>query len=103
MRGPKTPGESFDRSPCATPRLVRLDFRPRQRQYQGAQSLVARRVPRRKKNIRRTSGVSDALHVPAITVPIANYDNNQHAEDESIRIQNLWDGIETMAALMRLN
>jgi hypothetical protein len=40
--------------------------------------------------------------VPTITVPIANYDNNQHAEDESIRLQNLWDGIETMAALMRL-
>lgn len=46
--------------------------------------------------------ISDALHVPTITVPIANYDNNQHAEDESIRLQNLWDGIEIMAALMRL-
>ncbi len=46
--------------------------------------------------------IVDALHVPAITVPIANYDNNQHAEDESIRIQNLWDGIEMMAALMML-
>ncbi|MDO8502638.1 MAG: M20/M25/M40 family metallo-hydrolase [Gemmatimonadaceae bacterium] len=46
--------------------------------------------------------ISDALHVPTITVPIANYDNNQHAEDESIRIQNLWDGIEMMAALMML-
>ncbi|HEX6573851.1 MAG TPA: peptidase dimerization domain-containing protein, partial [Gemmatimonadaceae bacterium] len=46
------------------------------------------------------SVISDALSVPTITVPIANYDNNQHAEDESIRIQNLWDGIRTMAALM---
>jgi hypothetical protein len=46
------------------------------------------------------SVIGDALHVPTITVPIANYDNNQHAEDESIRIQNLWDGIETMSALM---
>ena len=46
------------------------------------------------------SVISDALSVPTITVPIANYDNNQHAEDESIRIQNLWDGIEMMAALM---
>ena len=46
------------------------------------------------------SVISDALGAPTITVPIANYDNNQHAEDESIRIQNLWDGIETMAALM---
>ncbi len=46
--------------------------------------------------------IADALHVPTITVPIANYDNNQHAEDENIRIQNLWDGIEMMAALMTL-
>jgi acetylornithine deacetylase/succinyl-diaminopimelate desuccinylase-like protein len=46
------------------------------------------------------SVISDALGVPTITVPIANYDNNQHAEDESIRIQNLWDGIEMLAALM---
>ena len=46
--------------------------------------------------------ISDALRVPTITVPIANYDNNQHAEDESIRLQNLWDGIEILAALMLL-
>ncbi|SDL16161.1 Acetylornithine deacetylase/Succinyl-diaminopimelate desuccinylase [Catalinimonas alkaloidigena] len=37
---------------------------------------------------------------PTITVPIANFDNNQHAEDENIRLQNLWDGIDMMAALM---
>lgn len=40
--------------------------------------------------------------VPTITVPIANYDNNQHAENENIRLQNLWDGIEIMAALMTM-
>jgi len=49
------------------------------------------------------SVIGESLHVPTITVPIANYDNNQHAEDESIRLQNLWDGIEILAALMRLN
>jgi acetylornithine deacetylase/succinyl-diaminopimelate desuccinylase-like protein len=48
------------------------------------------------------SVISEALHVPTITVPIVNYDNNQHAEDESLRIQNLWDGIEMMAALMTM-
>jgi acetylornithine deacetylase/succinyl-diaminopimelate desuccinylase-like protein len=48
------------------------------------------------------SVIADALNVPTITVPIANYDNNQHAEDESIRIQNLWDGIDMMAALMTM-
>ncbi len=35
-----------------------------------------------------------------ITVPIANHDNNQHAENENIRLKNLFEGIETMAALM---
>ncbi|HRH51216.1 MAG TPA: M20/M25/M40 family metallo-hydrolase [Panacibacter sp.] len=42
------------------------------------------------------------LHAKTITVPIANHDNNQHAENENIRLQNLYDGIETMAALMMM-
>ena len=36
-----------------------------------------------------------------ISVPLANHDNNQHAENENIRLQNFWDGIETLAALMK--
>lgn len=40
------------------------------------------------------------LQTKTITVPIANHDNNQHAENENIRIRNFFDGIETMAALM---
>lgn len=43
------------------------------------------------------------LNAKTITVPIANHDNNQHAENENIRIQNLWDGIETMAAIMMID
>ena len=39
------------------------------------------------------------LDTNTITIPIANYDNNQHSANENIRLQNLWDGIETMAAL----
>lgn len=42
----------------------------------------------------------NALDALTLTVPIANYDNNQHAEDENIRLGNLFDGIETMAAVM---
>ncbi|MGQ0760618.1 MAG: M20/M25/M40 family metallo-hydrolase [Acidobacteriota bacterium] len=44
--------------------------------------------------------ITDHLRTITITVPIANYDNNQHAENENIRLQNLWDGIETWAAVM---
>jgi len=44
--------------------------------------------------------ISERLRTVTITVPIANYDNNQHAENENLRLQNLWDGIETYAAIM---
>ncbi len=40
------------------------------------------------------------LGVKPITVPIANHDNNQHAENENIRIGNLWKGIEIFACIM---
>jgi acetylornithine deacetylase/succinyl-diaminopimelate desuccinylase-like protein len=46
--------------------------------------------------------IDEILHVPTITVPIANHDNNQHSFNENIRIQNLWDGIELMAALLAM-
>lgn len=42
------------------------------------------------------------LHVHTITVPIANHDNNQHAENENLRLANLWSGIESMASIMRM-
>jgi len=42
------------------------------------------------------------LNAKTITVPIANHDNNQHAENENIRIGNLFDGIETMGSLMMI-
>lgn len=38
-------------------------------------------------------------HVPVIGVPIANADNNQHAANENLRLQNLWDGIEVFGTL----
>jgi acetylornithine deacetylase/succinyl-diaminopimelate desuccinylase-like protein len=34
-----------------------------------------------------------------IGLPIANHDDNQHAADENVRLQNLWDGIEIFASL----
>lgn len=40
--------------------------------------------------------------VPLLSVGSANYDNNQHAEDENVRIQNLWNSIETAAAIMTM-
>ncbi|PYS32037.1 MAG: peptidase M20, partial [Acidobacteria bacterium] len=34
--------------------------------------------------------ITDHLRTVTMTVPIANYDNNQHAENENLRLQNLW-------------
>jgi len=43
-----------------------------------------------------------AAKTRTISVPIANHDDNQHAANENLRLQNLWDGIETMAALIAM-
>jgi acetylornithine deacetylase/succinyl-diaminopimelate desuccinylase-like protein len=42
---------------------------------------------------------TDIMKVPVIAVPTVNYDNSQHAPDENLRLQNLWDGIEVFAAI----
>ena len=44
--------------------------------------------------------VVDQLHVPMVGVSIANYDDNQHAQNENLRLGNLWDGIEVYAGLL---
>ena len=46
--------------------------------------------------------ITEILKAPVLIVPIANHDNNQHAHDENIRLENLWAGIEMMAALLAL-
>ena len=46
--------------------------------------------------------ITERLNTVTISVPIANYDNNQHAENENIRLQNLWDGFEIWAAIMTM-
>jgi len=44
----------------------------------------------------------EELAVPSVTLALANHDNNQHAEDENLRLGNLWDAIEVAAALMTM-
>jgi len=39
---------------------------------------------------------------PALILPIANHDDNQHAADENLRIANLWYGIDLYAALLTM-
>lgn len=45
---------------------------------------------------------TDVAGKPAIIVPVANHDNNQHAPDENLRIANLWYAIDLYAALLTM-
>ena len=54
-----------------------------------------------------TSGASaglyhfdDVLHTPIISVPIVNHDNSQHAANENLRLQNLFDGMQVYAGII---
>ncbi len=50
-----------------------------------------------------SSGMAEIVNqmkVPMVGVAIANYDDNQHAQNENLRIGNLWDGIEVYAGLL---
>jgi acetylornithine deacetylase/succinyl-diaminopimelate desuccinylase-like protein len=44
----------------------------------------------------------DALGFPAIVVPVVNFDNNQHEENENVRLGSLFDAIVTLAAVLRM-
>ncbi len=46
--------------------------------------------------------IEKALGTRTIAIPTANHDDNQHTFNENLRIQNLWDGIELMAALLTM-
>ena len=43
---------------------------------------------------------AEVLKVPIVTLPIANHDDNQHAVDENLRVQNLRDGIAIYAEVL---
>jgi len=44
--------------------------------------------------------LAGSRHTPVLGVPIANHDDNQHAADENLRLQNLWDAIEVYATIL---
>jgi acetylornithine deacetylase/succinyl-diaminopimelate desuccinylase-like protein len=45
---------------------------------------------------------TDVLNVPTFGLSIVNFDNNQHGANENLRIKNLWEGIDSMAALLTM-
>lgn len=58
----------------------------------------------------RTSGATlaaavmliQAVGFPTISLPIVNFDNNQHAENENLRLGHLFTGIQSIAAVLTM-
>jgi hypothetical protein len=44
--------------------------------------------------------IFERLNLPVIGVPIVNFDNNQNAPDENLRLGNLWRGMEIYGAVL---
>ena len=42
----------------------------------------------------------ETLGIQFAILPIVNHDNNQHGENENLRLQNLWDGIELYGGVL---
>jgi acetylornithine deacetylase/succinyl-diaminopimelate desuccinylase-like protein len=49
-----------------------------------------------------TAPFIDALGFPAMLVPTVNFDNNQHEENENLRLGTFFDSIVTIAAVLRM-
>jgi hypothetical protein len=46
--------------------------------------------------------IEQQLGAKAISLPIANYDDNQHAANENIRIGNFWNRIKEILSIMTM-
>ena len=44
----------------------------------------------------------ETLGAPTVTISLANHDNNQHGEDENLRLGNFWAAIPAVAAIYRM-
>jgi acetylornithine deacetylase/succinyl-diaminopimelate desuccinylase-like protein len=71
--------------------------------------LATARTVRSPISVQPTSGGSvpldmiiDVLDTQTVSVSTVNYDNNQHASNENVRLQTLWNGFETHAALLMM-
>ena len=44
----------------------------------------------------------EALGFPAMSLPIVNFDNNQHGENENLRLGHFFRGVTTIAAVLTM-
>ena len=47
-----------------------------------------------------TDVLVDALHLPFVLIPTVNGDNNQHAQDENLRVGHFLSGTEIVYSLL---
>jgi acetylornithine deacetylase/succinyl-diaminopimelate desuccinylase-like protein len=43
---------------------------------------------------------ANRMDTPIIVLPLANHDNNQHGENENLRLQNLWDAMAVYGVVL---
>jgi acetylornithine deacetylase/succinyl-diaminopimelate desuccinylase-like protein len=99
----------------AHPRLIRLQWEPGYPALRSSVSTAAaraiiataNRAARASVAVMPMMGASvplylfaDIFHEPVIGLPIVNYDDNQHAANENLRLGNLWSGLQTYAFMM---
>ncbi|BCS33566.1 hypothetical protein TBR22_A27930 [Luteitalea sp. TBR-22] len=110
-----TGSEPDEETRRAHPRVARLDWGPGYPGYRASMDMpVSRAIVSIVAQARGVAPVvmpnmggslplylfADILQAPLVSVPVVNHDNNQHAANENLRIQNLWDAIETYAVLV---
>jgi acetylornithine deacetylase/succinyl-diaminopimelate desuccinylase-like protein len=110
-------GEPDEATRLQHPRLIRVVRRratePHRTELDNPQSVAVTQALTRiwgREPVRiRTSGGTvplaqfiQALGFPAVGVPTVNFDNNQHGENENVRLGHLWQSIVTMAGLLTM-
>jgi len=106
-----------DATRAAHPRIVKMDAAGGTNAYRTSpvsplarrlSAAVARMTGREPVQIRTSGGTVpvapfiEAMGFPAISVPIVNYDNNQHGENENLRLGHFFAGIVTLAAALTM-
>ena len=107
--------EPTDAERAAHPRLARLEidteipaFRtspllPESRALASAMRAAFGEAPVQIRTLGGTVPIApfvDALNVPAVLVPIVNFDNNQHEENENLRLGHFFKGIQILAVAL---
>ena len=85
---PRLTGEAFVSVVCARPALI----------SEGVTQPLVLNVALR--GSRPAALFEQILKVSMTSLPNTNQDDNQHAADDNLRVQNLWDAIELPAALL---